>query len=113
MTPLEMSCMPLVQDSGHVVWKKKWYTFTLGASWQVDIYMIREDQIFVVDVVVTNLTWKTVVMSAISWPIGIVMKLSTITKIHKYKLFHEEHIFISMAMEVHDTPGCDMDHFIR
>jgi hypothetical protein len=41
------------------------------------------------------------------------MEISVITKIRKYKKFHEGHHFIMMAMEVHDTPRCDMDHFIK
>jgi hypothetical protein len=41
------------------------------------------------------------------------MKLSAITKIHKYKRFHEGHHFIPMAMEVHNAPKHDMDHFIK
>jgi hypothetical protein len=43
----------------------------------------------------------------------ITIKLSTIVKIHKYRRFHEGHHFILMAMEVHSTPKCDMDCFIR
>jgi hypothetical protein len=46
----------LVQKSGHTVWKEWWYTFTLGISLQVDLYMTQEDQIFVVDVVVIDST---------------------------------------------------------
>jgi len=30
--------------------------------------MIREDQVFVVDVVVADLTWEMVVKNVISWP---------------------------------------------
>jgi hypothetical protein len=40
-------------------------------------------------------------------------ELSTIAKIHKYKGLHEKHNFILMAMEVHGTPRCDMDPFVR
>jgi hypothetical protein len=40
-------------------------------------------------------------------------KLSAITKIRKYKRVNEGHHFIPMAIEVHSTPKCDMDHFIR
>jgi len=41
------------------------------------------------------------------------MQLNAIAKIRKYKGFHDGYCFISMAMEVHCTPGRDMDHFIR
>jgi hypothetical protein len=40
-------------------------------------------------------------------------KLNAIVKIRKYKGFHEGHHFIPMAMDVHDTPRHNMDHFIR
>ncbi len=42
-----------------------------------------------------------------------VVEFSAIARIRKYRGLHEEHHFIPMAMEVHDTLGCDMDHFIR
>ncbi len=41
------------------------------------------------------------------------MELSAIAKIHKYRRLHERHHFILMAMEVHGTPECDMDCFIK
>jgi lipid-A-disaccharide synthase-like uncharacterized protein len=46
----------LTQESGHAIWKEWWYALTLGDSLQVYLYMTREDQIFVVDVVVINMT---------------------------------------------------------
>jgi hypothetical protein len=75
--------------------------------------MIREDQVFVVNVVVTDLTREKVVTSVINRPIGATMKFNVIVKIRKYKGFHEGHHFNMMAMEVHNTPRCDMDRFIR
>jgi hypothetical protein len=75
--------------------------------------MIWDDQVFVVDVVVINLTWETVVSNVISWLASVAMKFNAIVKIRKYKKFHHEHHFISMAMEMHGAPECDMDHFIR
>jgi hypothetical protein len=54
-----------------------------------------------------------VVTSVINQPIGVAMKFNTIVKIHKYKGFHDGHHFILMAMEVHNTLGCDMDCFIK
>jgi hypothetical protein len=52
-------------------------------------------------------------MNVISWLVGVVAELSSITKICKYKQFYEGHHFILMAMEVHDALECDMDHFIK
>ncbi len=45
------------QESGHTVWNERWRIFMLGVSLGVDLYMICEDQIFVVNVMVINLTW--------------------------------------------------------
>jgi hypothetical protein len=56
---------------------------------------------------------EIVVSNVISWLISVVTKFNTIGKIHKYKVLHEGHDFILMAMEVDDTPECDMDHFIN
>jgi hypothetical protein len=66
--------------------------------------MIHEDQVFVVDVVVTNATWETMAMSVISQPTNVVTELNTIAEIRKYKRLHEGHHFIPMAMEVHNAP---------
>jgi hypothetical protein len=52
-------------------------------------------------------------MVAMSQPIGVVVKLSTIVKIRKYKGIHDKHHFIPMAMEVHGTFEHDMDRFIK
>jgi hypothetical protein len=64
-------------------------------------------------VVVIDLTQEMMASDVISQPTGVVAKLSAITKIRKYRKLHEGHHFIMMAMEVHDTPRCDMDRFIR
>jgi hypothetical protein len=42
-----------------------------------------------------------------------IVELNVIIKIHKYKRLHEGHHFIPMAMEVHGTPKCNMDCFIK
>jgi hypothetical protein len=75
--------------------------------------MIHEDQVFVVDVVVINSTWETVVTSVICRPIGATAKFSVIVNIRKYRRLHEGHHFISTAMEVHNALGRDMDRFIK
>jgi hypothetical protein len=49
--------------------------------------MTQEDQIFIVDVVVTDLTQQIVVSNVTNWPIGVAVKFITIIKIHKYKRF--------------------------
>jgi hypothetical protein len=82
-------------------------------SLQTNLYMAQEVQVLIVDVVVIDPTWETVASNVISWLTSVTMKLSAITKIHKYKRFHEGHHFIPMAMEVHNAPKHDMDHFIK
>jgi hypothetical protein len=54
-----------------------------------------------------------VVTNVINGLTSVVIELSTIVKICKYRGLHEMHHFISMAMEVHDTFECDMNRFIR
>jgi hypothetical protein len=56
----------VVQESGHIVWKEQWYALTSRISLRDDLYMTKEVQVFVVDVVVTNLTWETMVSSVIN-----------------------------------------------
>jgi hypothetical protein len=75
--------------------------------------MIHEDQVFVVNVVVIDSMWEMVSTSVISWQASVVVKLNAIVKIHKYRGLHEGCHFIPMAMEVHNTPKCDMDCFIK
>jgi hypothetical protein len=75
--------------------------------------MTREDQVFIADVVIIDSTWEIMASSVINLLAGAVVELSAIFKIHKYRRLHERCHFISMAMEVHDTRGCDMDCFIR
>jgi hypothetical protein len=53
---------------------------------------------------VINPTWEMVASSVINLPKGAMVELSAIVKICKYRRFYDEHYFISMAMEVHDTP---------
>ncbi len=54
----------------------------LGISLQVNLYMIRNNQVFIVDVVVTNLMQKMVVSSVINRLANVAPKLSAIVKIH-------------------------------
>jgi hypothetical protein len=60
--------------------------------------MIHEDQIFVVNVVVTNLTQKMVAMSVINRLTSVVVGLTTIANIRKYKRFNEGHHFMPMVI---------------
>jgi hypothetical protein len=53
------------------------------------------------------------VMSVISRVVNVVVKLSIISKICKYRRFYEGYHFISMIVEVHNTLGCDKDCFIK
>jgi hypothetical protein len=75
--------------------------------------MTRENQFFVVDVMIIDITRKMVALSVISQLVGLVIELSAIVNIHKYRGLHEGHHFILMAMEVHDAPERDMDRFIK
>jgi hypothetical protein len=54
-----------------------------------------------------------VASNVINRPTSVIMKLSVIVKICKYRRFHEGHHFILMAMEVHGTLEHDMDRFIK
>ncbi len=62
---------------------------------------------------VIDSTQKTTSTNVINQLASATIKLSVITKIHKYKGLNEGHHFISMAMEVHGALGHDMDRFIR
>jgi hypothetical protein len=44
----------LIRKNGHNVWRKRWSAFTSKASLWAGFYMTHKDQVFVVDVVVTN-----------------------------------------------------------
>jgi len=46
----------LAQESGHTIWREQWYTFTSKVSLQTNLYMTQENWVFIVDVVVINLT---------------------------------------------------------
>jgi len=63
--------------------------------------------------VIIDSTWESVALSVISQLTSVIVKFNAIAKICKYRMFHEGHHFISMAMDVHDAPEHDMDHFIR
>ncbi len=65
--------------------------------------MIKKDHVFVIDVVVTNLTWEMMASNVINRPIGATTKFNTIVKVRKYRGLHERHHFISMGMKVHGT----------
>jgi hypothetical protein len=64
-------------------------------------------------VVVIDLIGETMAMNVISRPIGALTKFNAIIKIRMYRRLHDENHFISMPMEAHGTPECDMDHFIK
>jgi len=55
-----------IRKSGHVVWRKRWYAFTLRLSLRVDLYMTRKDQVFVANVVVIDATQKIMASSVTS-----------------------------------------------
>jgi hypothetical protein len=55
------------------------------ASLWGDLYMTREDQVFVVNVVFTNPTREMMALSVISWLTCVIVELNAIAKICKYK----------------------------
>ncbi len=63
--------------------------------------------------VVIDPAWEMMVLNVISQSASVTAKLNAIANICKYKRFQKGHHFILMAMEVHNTPECDMDHFIK
>ncbi len=75
--------------------------------------MTWKNQVFIINVVVTDLMQKTMASSVINQLVGADVKFNTIVKICKYRGLHEGHHFIPMAMEVHGAPGRDMDCFIK
>ncbi len=75
--------------------------------------MTHENQVFVVDVVVTNLPWKTIVRSVITQLTSVNVKPKAIVKIRKYRRLCEGHHFITMATKVHSAPRHYMDRFIK
>jgi len=63
--------------------------------------MTCKDQVFIIDVVIIDLTWEIVALNVINQTIGAIVEFNAIAKIYKYKRFYEAHHFISMAMEMH------------
>jgi len=45
----------IARKNGHIVWKKWWYALTSSVSLRIDFYMTWKDQVFIFDVVVTDL----------------------------------------------------------
>jgi hypothetical protein len=103
----------VVRRNGHVEWIEQWYIHTLRVSLRTNLYMTHEDQVFIANVVVTNLPWKIVIISVISQLASVNAKLKTIVKIHKYRWLCERQHFILMVTEVHNAPRHDMDRFFR
>ncbi len=61
-----------------VVWRERWYALTSRVSLQ-DLYMTWENQVFVVDVVVIDLTYEMMFLSVFNRLAGVVVELNTIT----------------------------------
>jgi hypothetical protein len=71
-----------------------------GISLRIDLYMTCEDQVFIANVMVINLTWKIVATNVMNQPDIAIAELNTIVKICKYRRLHDKHHFILMAMEL-------------
>jgi hypothetical protein len=69
----------------------------LRTSLQANLYMIREDQVFVINVVVINPPQKIIATSVINEPANANAKLKAIVKMHKYKRLCEGHHFIPIG----------------
>jgi hypothetical protein len=74
--------------------------------------MIRDDHVFIADVMVIDMMKKMVASNLISRPKNVAIEFKASVKIRKYKGLHEKYHFIPMAMEVNGTPRHDMDYFI-
>ncbi len=61
----------------------------LRVSLRNDFYMTQKDQVFIADVVVTDMTWEIVALNVINRPTGAIVEFNVITKTCKYKWFHE------------------------
>jgi hypothetical protein len=56
----------MARENGHIIWKKQWYALMSRVLFQADLYMTQEDQVFVVNAVVTNLMRGTIASNLIS-----------------------------------------------
>jgi hypothetical protein len=65
--------------------------------------MTQKNKIFIVNVMIIDLMWETMISNVISQT-RVIVKLSAIIKIRKYRRFHERHHFILIAMKVHGAP---------
>jgi hypothetical protein len=73
--------------------------------------MTQKNQVFIVNVISIDLMRQMMTLSVISQPTNVIAKLNIITKIRRYKRFHEGHHFILMAIKMHNAH--DMDRFIK
>jgi hypothetical protein len=80
---------------------------------RTNLYIIREDQVFVANVLITNLTWETTTLNVINQPTNVATKLRALVNIRNYRGLHEGHHFIQMVMEVHNALRQNMDRFIK
>ncbi len=63
--------------------------------------------------VIIDLMREVTTLNVINRSTSVIVELSVIVKIHKYRRLHEGHHFILITMEVHNTFEHDMDHFIK
>ncbi len=88
MIPFEMSCMFLFEKVGTLYGESGGTPLHQKNSLQTDLYMTREDHVFVANVVVTYLMQETVALNVITQLISATTKLNTIAKICKYRGLH-------------------------
>jgi hypothetical protein len=102
----------LVQESGHVVWRK-WWTPLCQEFHYEPISTWLERTKFSLLIWWLRIQCEVVASTVISQPTCVAAKLNTIAKIHKYRGLHEGHHFIPTTTEVHNALECDMDCFIK
>jgi hypothetical protein len=73
--------------------------------------MTQEDQVFIVNVMVTDPTQETMALNVTNQLTSVMAERRTIVKIRKYKGLHEGHHFIPMAMKVYMTHPKLLDGF--
>jgi hypothetical protein len=64
-----------VRESGHDVRREQWYILMSRVSLRTDFYMIREDYVFIANVVITDPMREMVATSVICRLVGVITKL--------------------------------------
>ncbi|KAG6542682.1 hypothetical protein Mapa_015917 [Marchantia paleacea] len=79
---------------------------------RADLYLVREDQVTVADVVVTDPTRDTVSEGVITHPPGWAASGAAV-KVSKYRGMQRGHLFVPLALELYGAMDTDFDMFVR